>query len=130
MGILSTREEFVPDEGGRGEEGDIEGMDEGGGDQDEGKPYKAEKEERRRRRKGGGIPEGGGELVLSLWKWPEGSEGGGVESLVEDGPRRLVMTSVTQMRSHQVTRMSLSRGVPDGVVAVVIVGQYPRIFIV
>lgn len=79
-------------------------------------------EERRKGRKGASA-ERGHELLLSLWKWPEVDEGRGAESPVEAGvPQRLVMTRVTQLSSHQITRMSLSRGIPQSVLAVVIAG--------
>ncbi|ROT79485.1 hypothetical protein C7M84_001783 [Penaeus vannamei] len=128
VGILSTREESLYDADAEDEETEVkeESEDQRRGQaagEGEKKTKEGETEERRKRRKGASA-ERRHELLLSLWQWPEVDEGGGgVESPVEAGvPRRLVMTRVTQLRSHQVTRMSLARGVPQGVLAVVIAG--------
>nr|XP_027230109.1 uncharacterized protein LOC113821780 [Penaeus vannamei] len=129
VGILSTREESLYDADAEDEETEVkeESEDQRRGQaagEGEKKTKEGETEERRKRRKGASA-ERRHELLLSLWQWPEVDEGGGgVESPVEAGvPRRLVMTRVTQLRSHQVTRMSLARGVPQGVLAVVIAAE-------
>ncbi|XP_047474425.1 uncharacterized protein LOC125028883 isoform X2 [Penaeus chinensis] len=131
VGILSTRESSYEADGREAEDEEEAGIKvEGEGQQKdqtagegEKRTKEGETEERRKGRKGTSA-ERGHELLLSLWKWPEIDEGGGAESPVEAGvPQRLVMTKVTQLRSHQVTRMSLSRGVPQSVLAVVIAAE-------
>nr|XP_053640128.1 uncharacterized protein LOC128694174 [Cherax quadricarinatus] len=59
-------------------------------------------------------------LELSIWRWSSGyletTTTGDADEARRD-PQQVAMTSLSQLRAEQVTRMSLARGIPRGVVA-------------
>ncbi|KAK7078221.1 hypothetical protein SK128_023522 [Halocaridina rubra] len=84
------------------------------------------------------------EMVLTIWRWPvqENAEESDVEAEDADGhntedfsdeelvtrrsincPRKLLVTTMPQLKPEQVNRMSLARGLPDGVIAAMIAAE-------